>query len=399
MTKAKYDTSYLKEKAITKYGSISNFNRAFQKKCGISAKTVSGNIYGWYKPKDDVMRMIASVLGVKYEEVSKCYNKTAVKVKNNSKTIKAEEKNTASESIVSNKKFVFNYNRLDEAVKKSGMSKNKICNIMGIADNTFSSWKQCGNPLRKNLERMCTLLSIDIDSLFDEVEEVVVPEESDTNEEKNDEIQIMPSEGNSILDHILEPIESKTLVSSLNFKTFSPTDNLYERMDILNENIILLGRLLAGNNIENIDSSEPDPIEKQDIEPEKESSEHKKPLAITPKKDKRVENSSKPILDTTNTANMSYEKYASKISSLIFTLTRKTGLTYNNTMHDYYIKFNKVYGVVYDQLKKDWFKDNGHHPTKTLQIIYHDKKLRQIFYNIIATDVSHIDTIDTKKTI
>lgn len=76
-------------------------------------------------------------------------------------------------------------------------------------------------------------------------------------------------------------------------------------------------------------------------------------------------------------------EYSKKIDSFVRVICNKKGLTMNQVRSDLYTELNKVYGVVYEQLQKEYYEKYGKKQTWTLALIHNNPLFAQIFFNMV----------------
>lgn len=362
---AKFNTAPIL-KTITKkgYKSINAFATEYEKRFKKSTRAVTDNLKGINAPTEPAFyKNIAEMLGIKEKDVKACYENPK-----EPETPKPENKDT---------KKVFVYERLEDCIQKSGMSKNKICRILGIGDSTLSNWKVHKHPTMKTLKRVCELLDAEIDTLFEEVE---IKKEKPVEEVVKNTITA-------------EKTETAMPVITDGYKTIEPTHNLYERMEIINNNILLLASQLQ--NMKTLPAIEPakeitieETKEKQPAE--KEEAKPAKPVAKKTDHEAKCKEMLEKKINDVDTDTLSQESFIGKINDMVALIAKAKDSTFNNMMHHYYKELTNVYGVVYDQLKKEYVAVHGGSPKSTMEMVYQNKDIRKIMYNIIATDLSHI---------
>ncbi len=362
---AKFNTTLIL-KTITKkgYKSINAFATEYEKRFKKSTRAVTDNLKGINAPTEPAFyKNIAEMLGIKEKDVKACYENPK-----EPETPKPENKNTEK---------VFVYERLEDCIQKSGMSKNKICRILGIGDSTFSNWKVHKHPTMKTLKRVCELLDAEIDTLFKEVE---IKKEEPVNNKPEATTEIEKTE-------IIAPKITD------GYKIIEPAHNLYERMEIINNNILLLASQLQ--NMRTLPITEPAKViteeETKEKQPaEKEETKPARPVAKKTDHEEKYKEMLDKKINNVDTDELSQETFIGKINGMVALIAKAKDSTFNNMMHHYYKELTNVYGVVYDQLKKEYVTAHGGSPKSTIEMVYQNKNIRRIMFNIIATDLSHI---------
>ena len=305
---------------------------------------------------------------------------------------------------------VFNYKKLEEAVKAANLSKNKVCAILGISSSSFRHWETAKyGPNTKVLRRLCDLLNINVDDLYTETAVEANPQK----ETKNTASEKAKADKTADVD-------------GFEFNTIN-TQNIHEIFNIINNNILTLSRAASYSNkntYEDIKKCEEkiDALSgKVDVlitelrehfaainDPEKKimpiaKAEKPAPKAsvapITVKKEIKAvnidPNSSKINDECKNLINGytvldNFEQYRTKINRMVSLITFKTKDTHKQTLHQFYEELNRVYGVVYDQLKKEYIAKYHKKNTGTTELIYENEIFREIFYNLVAGRLTSI---------
>ena len=105
---------------------------------------------------------------------------------------------------------------MNEAVEKSGITKSKICSILDITISTFRNWKLNQNPNPKTLERMCNLIGVKKEDVYDKIEI-----------KKEEEIKEKPVIKNDTLTDVTKSVINSEIQT---FQAIQETDNLYQRI-------------------------------------------------------------------------------------------------------------------------------------------------------------------------
>ena len=362
---AKFNTALILKTIKKKgYKSLNAFAKEYEKQFKKSARAVTDNLKGVNAPTEPAFcKNIAEMLDIKEKDVKACYE--------NSKELKAPKPEN------NNTEKVFMYEKLEDCIQKSGMSKNKICRILGIGDSTFSNWKLHKHPTMKTLARVCELLDADINTLFEEIE---IKKEEPANNKPEATTEVEKTE-------IIAPKITD------GYKVIEPIHNLYERMEIINNNILLLASQLQ--NMKTLPVTEPAKEStaekiKEEQPAEKEETKPAKPVAKKTDCEEKYQEMLAKKMNDVDTDTLSQETFIGKINGMVALIAKAKDSTFNNMMHHYYKELTNVYGVVYDQLKKEYIAAHGGSPKSTMEMVYQNKDIRRIMFNIIATDLSHI---------
>lgn len=370
--RTKYDTTKIREKVKAKGLTYTAFSQKISKKTKVPAKTVEAHLAGRNAPVNQEERdaWCKFVPTITQEELNKCFGVIGKKDK------------TAE---VIKKKEQFNHQRLETAIKNSGMTKNKICKILNISSQSFINWRNRGTtPSDEILSRLAELLDINAEDLFDVVTEEVVEKPK------------------------AEPKEKDGFVLNKGFKKID-TQNIHDIFEIINSNILLLAdnmskaTLISDAKIAKLEeelqeikkiASEKTVIALKKAPVEEEKKEEAKSgavdKAIAKIKEKEVENVQPQKLLVAYNKDDTFQMYREKINRMVSIIANKNNDTYKQTMHKFYEEMNRVYGVVYSQLEKE-FKDKYHRKhTGTVELIYESEMYRQLLYNMVATKLSRM---------
>lgn len=77
------------------------------------------------------------------------------------------------------------------------------------------------------------------------------------------------------------------------------------------------------------------------------------------------------------------DAYSQKINAFVRKIARDRNLTMNQVRHEFYDTMKKTYGVVYEQLQKEYFARHGKKSTWSLALLHNDVLFAEIFFNIV----------------
>lgn len=259
-----------------------------------------------------------------------------------------------------------NMNIIRELTKKAGYTGTQVCNIVGIGTSSYSNWTTRGVARKDSISRIAKLFNVTVEDLC--VKDVNM----------NTELAV----------------DSPTVVSGL--KEIGDTQNIHEIFEIINSNIITLANMVE--DIKHINAFEHAKIyeQMQKLMPKPELL-LDKPIVINPpiKKEKPVafNVNRETIEDLINGFNVkdSYDVYKRKVNRMVSIIATDKKTTHKQVLHDYYKEMNEVYGVVYEQLKKEYFNKYQHKEEGgSLELLYEEPIFREIFYNIISSKLVEI---------
>lgn len=367
------DVKYLQSLIFKKGLSLTKFAEKVSAKTHTKVATVQSHLSGSYKiPKSEV-EVYEKLLGVSLDNAS---------------SKEPQQKKSAK------KQRCFDYESLAKAIKDSGLSQNKVSKILGISSSNFCNWKKSKTgPSKDIMPRLCSLLNISSDSLFKEEKE-----ENDYAKRKDLVLETLSEKDKQGL---LETLDSVGNIPG--FKKIN-TKNIDEIFDILNSNILLLAKnmdtatKLYESKIEGL-NKEIKTLEEKITSLSKEEAKEK-PKAVAPKDTHKESSVLVSIGDQkhegTRVENLvggynredSFQTYRYKINQMVSVIAAKNNNTHKQTLHQFYQKLNQEYGVVYDQLKKDFKVANSRKETGTIELVYSVELYRKIFYNLISTELS-----------
>ena len=304
-------------------------------------------------------------------EVSKRrYNSKSKKMQKKSETVpKSLVKKTtgkyAGEDVVA-----IDIDKLESLVKSHNLTKIDVCKSVGISQSSFSNWrKRGGNALLTTVQSVAEFFNVNVMDLLKTDEKPVIDDST-----------------------VFESDITNTVVTDNIENQFRNIDtlNIHEALDIINSNIFTAFNVLQNNLYAYIDSKF-DALHNElfdsisNLYPQ---------LEIDDDVEEDV-NSSKPIafhVSVGEIANLvsgfswddDFEAYKKKIYRMAAIIACYKKCPRKSVLHSFYIEMTNTYGVVYDQLKKEYYANYQHASSGSTELIYEDNKFRQIFYNLIS---------------
>lgn len=367
----RFNTAALRKKIEQNKMSVESFTRKISKITGVNAATVKTHVQGRYRPQKNEMDAYAEVLKMPVSEIYSIFSDGTGPVKT----------------------MEFNYDALEKIVKDSKYSKSEVCRILGININSFCSWKKStSGPKAPTLQKLCELFKIEPATLFKEGTRAASPTEK--TESKH------PA---------LETLEFPTGMTG--FKQIETMDIL-ENFRIINENILLLAKNL--DMMAKLDESRYESMKGQfdqltesvkalDVSHTRTS----KPVATISRrqqprqtvvvghidsllpKEKTVKEEIEELCNSYD-KNDDFDKYNKKINRMVALINTKTKDTHKQTLHKFYKEMENTYGVNFTDLGVRFRAKNNRKNSGSIELLYMEEIYRQIFYNIIATRLSHI---------
>ncbi len=394
--KIKFDTTLLTKSVEKKGMSLGEFYKKASEMTGVNAYTIRGHVVGRARPSKAELEAFAKITGLTVKQIAAVYEKED---KN------ASKKRAATTSLALNNK-VFNYEALMDAVNKSGLSRNRICNILGLSSASFVTWeKSVKGPNATTVARLCTLLDIKPEQLYKESAEPekVAEKEKDTvtppdcskefEEESLKKIDTLDIHQvfNIINDNIIALSHNLNLmyarlsseISQVRKEGHDDSAHLLDQMQKMQDFLKEMSAKSPEAKISEPSARKDRPV--MIITPEVIKGNSTEPVASVKGSKKEIANLVKGYKSEDD-----FNTYRAKINRMVGLINEETGDTHKQTLHKFYEEMNHVYGVVYDQLKKEYYnkyqrKDNG-----TTELIYENELFREIFYHLIATKLDEV---------
>ncbi len=372
MNAPQFNTELLKNKAVTKYGTIRRLASIIAREQKEEYITVYRIICGRSNPRKKVLNALAGKLDMSFDEVKAVFvRKTTGRKYNPSDYVKV------------------NTERLDELIESSGMSRYKIGCTLGFSSACFNNWKKGSGAYVKDVKRLANLFGVDMSEF------VVQTSQNDDAAEAKSNADIKNGSENELV-----PI--------------GDTLNVHSIFEILNHNILVLGRkldnLAASQNVVNEEMKgqiSSVMIALENIGDAIMSAEEAKQEKVEEKSVATEEETVTETVDSLGELSQSmkelrhgfsdrddYTTYKGKIYRMIKYIAEKNGNTEKQEMHKYYKMMNRVYGVVYDQLEKDFWDEMHRRNNGSLELLYHNELFRCIFYNKVSDDLADLYKLD-----
>ncbi len=386
--KTKYDTTIIRDAVSKRFKTQSQFTKLIAKKLGCTDVAVRLKICGSAKPTEREMSLYSQHLGLSLENIKKCYSK---RIDNTKKSTSSKITDTKSSTVQ------INYNALIEAAKNAGYSLSKTCKILGIGSSTFATWKKRGAGKLQTVERMAALFSVPAESLY-------FKDKPASNEEL---INNTPAETAVMaMDVDTTPVPTPSVIPD--FKEIGDIQNIHDIFEIINNNIIALGNIAKAltDMTDHLNQDHVEIYKKiMDLTAIKSQTNFSTPpysVAIPSVEDNNQKVSS-PITIAINKDRIndlvngfcnddSYDDYRHKINDMVSIIACNKKATHKQVLHTYYKQMNTVYGVVYDQLKKDYYAKYQRKNNGSMELLYEEPIFREVFYNIISGELQNLQT-------
>ena len=291
------------------------------------------------------------------------------------------------------KNSVLDKDLFKDLLKKENLTKLSFSKIIGSSVKSIDRWCcHAGNPNPKTAITICKYFDIPLKTMFKDGKISPYPYKHPSKEENV----------SSVLDDIDEEKECKEFDSAtgsevfnsceLNLETFEE-GNVLGNMKVINNNLVLLANYISAqlNSISDRINSLNGRID--DVERSISSIDFSSILETEPKQITKASVILPMSLSDAEVLSIckkdckhdDYSTYKDKIQKLLAYIGKRKNLVYNQVAHDFYKTFERVYGMSLMSMKKGYSKD-----VNTINIIYDDKATREIFFNIVATEASHL---------
>lgn len=361
MIQAKYDTTELKTLIINSGYSLNEFSKRINKATKVNTATVRSHLLGYHAFQNNEIITIGKLLKISDAEATGlCTKKSADNNPQKKPTREAPERLKE-----------FNYEALLNATENAGLTPHKVCNILGISTSSYWNWKNTGKgPGKETLPRLAKLLNVEPSVFY-------------TEPTQNDSVKNGDSANNSAD----TPARYKNI----------DTQNIMDIFGVINDNILTFvndankAAVENQNKIDVLQKTVNELTQKMDLllhlvgpANNKEHTALTKPIDA-PKTVRVPMTSEFKSLSEAYNRNDSYDVYKNKINRMVGMITAKTQDTHKQTLHKLYKEMTNVYGVVFDQLEKDYIakykkKNNG-----TIELLYENELFRNIFYNLVVS--------------
>lgn len=281
----------------------------------------------------------------------------------------------------------------DSLLKKEGLKKTSFAKLLDSSPKSVDRWcGHAGNPKPQTAIAISKYFNIPLKTLFKEGQ--IIPY-SDRKPGK-EEMDVLESDNNvEVMDCENRSSASETEVSQLNelnLQTFEE-GNVLGNMKVINDNIVSLSNYLISqialisNQIALLDermNRVEDDVScfEFSVNTEADQKNKAKISVILPNS---LSDSEVLSICKMDCKQDDYPAYKDKVQKLLAYIGRRKNLVYNQVAHNFYKDFERIYGMSLACMKKGYSKD-----VNTLFIIYNDKATKEIFYNIVATEASHL---------
>ena len=278
---------------------------------------------------------------------------------------------------------------LDASVKKHGVSPEKIEKTIGAAKGTYSGWLS-GKPVKDtHAVAVAKILGVRVSDVF------VLASDKAAKPKANPSDDIAKSPELSSVKGMLQVFDvfgviNDNLQSMTDYMT-SLDSKAAKRQDELNSSVkkdiaVLSSRLdsieksmsLILEKIEDV--HKPDNTKIVQIDSKKSQLKRKMPAV-----------SSEPVNSTFSLTD-DFEHYVKKINSMAQHIASASGQTRDDVLHMFYTEMNRTYGVVYDQLKKEYKANHGTSQAWSMALLYDNTLFREIFFHIVQAMYEEVCT-------
>ena len=307
------------------------------------------------------------------------------------------------ETIALMKGKVFNKERFKSLLKENGITKKFFANILNCSENSIDRWcGHYGNPKPHVAVRISKYFDVPLSTLFDygDIISYGTKEPLHSNPDKAESALEEPVENSNLgeketLSDVENIAEDNSSVEpfELNMQVFDE-GNVLDNLRIINENLIAfssfvttemktLSHELASvqSRMDSIDEVLAELKGKVDTL-QNETDKTPKASVILPQS---LSDNEVLCICKDSCREDNYFSYKDKVQKLLAFIGKRSNLVYNQVARNFYLEFEKVYGMSLNSMKKGYSKD-----TNTLKIIYDDPATREIFFNIVATEASHL---------
>ena len=277
-------------------------------------------------------------------------------------------------------------------LRAQGLSRTKFAKIIESSETSIDRWcAHAGKPKAKMALVISKYFDVPLEDLF--IEGEVVPYGVERNEEP-DKKRV------SVQDH-LDKIDEKQVVSSEK-KSADTTDlflesfeegNVLGNMKIINNNLLMMSNYIVSqfksladqismlnNRLDHVENTM-DNFDLSGIMSNLQMPTAKATLILS----SALSDSEVLSICKKDSKSDDYSTYKDKVQKLLAYIGKRKNLVYNQVAHNFYKDFERIYGMSLTAMRKGYTKD-----TNTIKIIYDDKATREIFFNIVATEASHL---------
>ena len=277
---------------------------------------------------------------------------------------------------------------LDGHAKKRGISPEKIEKTIGAAKGTYEGWLS-GKPVKPtHAMAVAKILGVRLTDIFepawDKTKVAVKTAKSVPKAPKLDSVDGMLQ----VFD--IFGVINKNMQTVADYMT-TLDDKAAERQDELNA-LVKKDIAALSSKLDGIEKSMSLILEKlEDVH----KNDNTKIVQIDSKKSqlkrKNPAVSSEPVNSTFSLTD-DLEHYVKKINSMAQHIASSTGQTRDDVLHMFYTEMNRTYGVVYDQLKKEYKANHGSSQTWSMALLYDNTLFREIFFHIVQAKYEDVYT-------
>ena len=75
--------------------------------------------------------------------------------------------------------------------------------------------------------------------------------------------------------------------------------------------------------------------------------------------------------------------FLAKTDAMIKKIAKDRGQSFNDVNNEYYTKMNRIYGVVWDQLRKEYYAKYGMQARRTAELLWANPNFGQVYFNLL----------------
>lgn len=372
---AKYDTSRLRRLIVKKGLSREEFLKQVYDLTGIPQGTISQHMYGIYAPGEDEMTAWSIVLGASEDEIAPLIIRRdqSVKAKEIKKASGRKKKpgprkgGTHSEGSMED----FDSKAFIEALKAKGLSPYKLSRKIGVSASMVEYWIEKGRIRTGIAMKILKITGIDPFKLSKTEPEAPARNELPASSEK-----VTPVDGELNVFEVFKIINGNLQLILDKTGTPAPINDtsLQEEIQILKESIVDLSRSVRSLS-EKVDGL---------------AAQHSSPTATVinisgHRKQSHSEVKNMGVIEQKYDESDSYEVYSRKIMRYVGAIASMRGVTTKQVLCDCYKEMTNVYGVVFDQLRKEYRDKYGQPAPSSMELLYKSGIFTGVFFNVVVS--------------
>lgn len=307
------------------------------------------------------------------------------------------------------KNLVLNKNLIKARLHDEHYSLREFSRLLGAGYSSLSRWINGGGlPMPEYAVALASYFNIELNELF------IDKDTKEQEEETVDTTMPFAPSKEEIVTASSKKETTEAQVPAYTYKIFEE-GNVLGNMKVINDNIIMLSKQLSNNAMsgdaannfkyfndvtKNMEITLAEMQNKMDefeatimdalkaITLTLSNTDSEQPKAISKMVIPRKNLSNEDVIEMCKTGckDNGFPTYKDKITKLITYISKKKNLIYNQVAYDFYKNFEKVYGMSLSSITKA-SKDKT---TNVIEAIYDEPVAREIFFNIIATEASHL---------